>query len=332
MLAGTHFEKAKPLKKTSRRLVDAAFGGMIGSCPDMLEVFRLISKVAPSDLSVLVIGDTGTGKEMVAESIHQLSDRFNGPFIIVNCGAIPAELVESELFGHEKGAYTGAFRSMIGKVELADGGTLFLDEVGELPLQTQVKLLRFLNDSTFERVGGREIRKVNARFIAATNRNPEKVIKERWFREDFYYRLNGITITLPPLKDRGEDILAIASAMLDEVAREAEKSILGFTPLAEQALLQHFWPGNVRELINCIHRAVVMAEGPRITPENLGLDKATRAKIPEKGKGLREALNSFEAEFLTRALKSVQGNVEETARLLKTSRSVIYHLKKKHGI
>jgi two-component system NtrC family response regulator len=309
-------------------------GELIGSSPAMVYVFHLIRRVANSDISVLVTGATGTGKEMIAQAIHQQSKRAKGLFMVVNCGAIPRELLESELFGHERGAFTGAFRSVAGKVELAHCGTLFLDEVGELPLEMQVKLLRFLQDFTFERVGSRETKKVDVRVIAATNCDLKEALAKGRFREDLYYRLDGISIELPSLKERGDDVIILAEAFLRRFADEAGKKIHGFSPKALQAFQLYSWPGNVRELISCIRRAVVLAEGPRINLKDLGLvDKAGILLESQNGNGLglREVVNRFEAKLISETLYKCQGNVKQAAKALKTSQSVIYHLIKKHG-
>jgi two-component system NtrC family response regulator len=306
---------------------------MIGTCPAMLQVFHLIRKVAPADLPVLLTGASGTGKEMVAQAVHERSLRSQGPLVPVNCGAIPRDLLESELFGHEKGSFTGALRTVVGKVELANYGTLFLDEVGELPPELQVKLLRFLQDFTFERVGGRETKRVNLRVISATNADLKELISQGRFREDLYYRLNGITIALPDLKDRGEDLWIMAQVFLKRyVSQTNNKKILGFTEEAAAAIKGYSWPGNIRELINLIRRAVVLAEGSWITAENLGLEPRPGLGDPYQGLGLKEAVTKFEAGLVTEALTNCGGRVELAAQALKTSRSVIYHLIHKHNL
>jgi two-component system NtrC family response regulator len=306
---------------------------MIGTCSAMLQVFHLIRKVAPADLPVLLTGASGTGKEMVAQAIHERSLSSQGPLVPVNCGAIPRELLESELFGHEKGSFTGALRTVLGKVELANHGTLFLDEVGELHPELQVKLLRFLQDFTFERVGGRESRRVSLRVISATNADLKELISRGRFREDLYYRLNGITITLPDLKDRGDDVWIMAQVFLKRYARQTHnKKILGFTEEAAVAIRNYPWPGNIRELVNLIRRAVVLAESSWITTENLGLEPQSSLRYPYQGLGLKEAVTNFEANLLTEVLTSYGGKIESAAQALKTSRSVIYHLINKHGL
>ncbi len=310
---------------------------MIGTCPAMIEVFHLIRKVAPADLPVMVTGASGTGKEMVARALHERSLRAQGPFVTVNCGAIPRELLESELFGHERGAFTGAFRTVAGKVELANYGTLFLDEVGELPLDLQVKLLRFLQDFSFERVGGRETRRVNLRVISATNRDLKELISEGRFREDVYYRLNGMNVALPDLRDRGDDLLIMARVFLQHYTIQHGRNLTGFTTEALVALQNYSWPGNIRELINHIRRAVVMAEGPLVTPENLGLALPVNGTgrafaLKSDGLGLKEAIDQFRARLVKEALANARGNVQVAAQTLKTSRSVVYNLMKKHGL
>ncbi len=305
---------------------------MIGTCPSMHRVFHLIRKVSSSDVPVLVTGASGTGKEMVAQAIHQRSLRSKGPFVAVNCGAIPRELLESELFGHEKGSFTGAYRTVAGKVELAHNGTLFLDEVGELPLELQVKLLRFLQEFTFERVGGRETRTVDLRIISATNGDLKDLIAAGRFREDLFYRLNVVNIDLPTLKDRDDDALIMANVFLRRYATKTERQILGFSQDAVKAIQTYTWPGNIRELINHIRRAVVMAEDSWVTPENLGLDINEFQARPTNGLGLKEAKAQFEAKLVSEALASCRGNVQMAAKVLKTSRSVIYHLINKHDL
>jgi two-component system NtrC family response regulator len=309
------------------------FQEMIGTCDAMLHIFKLIRKVAATDVPVMVTGASGTGKEVVARAIHQRSNRSNGPFVAVNCGAIPRELLESELFGHEKGSFTGAYRSVVGTVERAQGGTLFLDEVGELPLELQVKLLRFLQEYTFERVGGRKSIKVDLRVISATNKILSELIEQNLFREDLYYRLDVIDISLPPLKDRGEDAIIMANIFLRKYAGKIGKDIHGFTPEAATAIQTHGWPGNIRELLNRIRRAVVMADGTAITPDNLGLNFSFIKPDPFiNGLGLKEAKAKFEAEIIAAALRRYRGNVQLAAKALKTSRSVVYFLMKKYGI
>jgi two-component system NtrC family response regulator len=308
------------------------FHEMVGTCPAMLKVFDLIRKVAVTDFPVLVTGASGTGKEMVAQAIHQHSSRFRGPFVIVNCGAIPRELMESELFGHERGAFTGAYRSIKGKAELAHRGTLFLDEVGELPLDMQVKILRFLQEFTFEPVGGRQSKQVDVRVIAATNKDLKEMIEAGRFREDLYYRLDGINIELPLLKDRGEDVLLMARLFLSQLSAEGGRELRGFTQEAQQALQAYSWPGNVRELINRLRRASVMAEDLWITPQNLGFREHGDPVSLIDDMGLKETVARYEAQLVSETLRRCHGNVQKAAEALKTSRSAIYHLINKHNI
>jgi two-component system NtrC family response regulator len=306
---------------------------MVGTCEAMLEVFKIIRKVAASDVPVLVTGANGTGKEMVARAIHQRCMRHKGPFVAINCSAIPRELLESELFGHEKGSFTGAYRTSLGMVERANHGTLLLDEVGELPLEMQAKFLRFLQEHTFERVGGRKTIKVDLRVISATNCDLRELIAAGRFREDLYYRLDVVNIDLPRLKDRGDDALIIANTFLKQYAAKQGRNIKGFAPEAIAAIETHSWPGNIRELVNRIRRAVVMAEGEWITPENMSL--TVKDITPESiidGLGLKEAKERFEMNVVTAALKRNRGNVSLAARALKTSRSAIYNLIQKYEL
>ena len=306
---------------------------MIGTCEAMRQVFCLIRKVAATDVPVLITGASGTGKEMAARAIHQRSLRAQGPFVELNCGAIPRELLESELFGHEKGAFTGAYRTTIGQVELARNGTLFLDEVGELPVDLQVKLLRFLQEFSFLRVGGRQSIQVDLRIISATNSDLAGLIAAGRFREDLYYRLDVVNISLPPLKDRGDDVIIMANVFLKRFTTKIGKDIRGFTPEAVAAIKVHSWPGNVRELINRVRRAVVMAEDSRVAPEHLALKRVGVDPEPLfNGKSLKEARAEFEARLVGEALHHFQGNVHLTSRALKVSRSTMYHFIQKYRL
>jgi two-component system response regulator HydG len=248
-------------------------GEMVGSCSAMQDLYRRISKVAPADVTVLIHGESGTGKELAARAIHLQSPRADAPLINVNCAAIPESLIESELFGHEKGAFTGATAARQGLVEAAEGGTLFLDEIGELPMEAQARLLRVLQESEVRRVGSVHSRKVDVRLVAATHRNLKQLVKENRFREDLYYRLQVIEVSLPPLRDRGEDVLEIADALLDkQTARLNVQKKLTFSKEARKRLLMYRWPGNVRELENSVQRAIILAEGKSISPDLLGLE------------------------------------------------------------
>jgi two-component system NtrC family response regulator len=302
------------------------FEGMIGTSPEMQAVFSAIRKVATTEAPVLVTGESGTGKELVARAIHRLSPRERGPFVVINCSAIPESLLESELFGHEKGAFTGAHIQRKGRFEKAEGGTLFLDEIGELSPLLQVKLLRFLQEQKIERVGGREEISVDVRIIAATNRDLKEEMKEGRFREDLYYRLGVVVISLPPLRERDGDAMLLATVLLQRYAEENGKKILGFTYQAARAIENHSWPGNIRELENRVKRAVIMAEGPKITPQDLEL---TSPFEKYDGKGLREAREELERDFIVRALARNRGNVSKAAEDLGISRPTLYELMEK---
>jgi two-component system NtrC family response regulator len=302
------------------------FGDMLGASPPMQRIFTIVRRVAPSEVPVLITGESGTGKGLVARAIHRYSSRQAGPFVSINCGAIPENLLESELFGHEKGAFTGAYMQRKGRIESADAGVLFLDEIGELPLALQVKLLHVLQEQRIVRVGGREEIAVNARVIAATNRDLSQAIQSAAFREDLFYRLQVVTIVVPPLRDRGEDIVLLANTMLRQYGNELKKKIAGFTPQAIKAIERHDWPGNVRELENRIKRAVVMTEGPRISPEDL--------EVSTKGgnQSLRDARESIEKEFIQRTLAKHRGNISKAAIELGISRPTLHGLLTKYSI
>jgi two-component system NtrC family response regulator len=277
---------------------------------------------------VLLTGDSGTGKEVAARAIHALSARSASPFVPINCGAIPEALLESELFGHEKGAFTGAHAQRRGRIETAHGGTLFLDEIGELPTPLQVKLLRFLQDRHVERLGGRGSIAVDARVVTATNADLSRLMAEGRFREDLYYRIGVVSIALPPLRDREDDVFVIADALLRQFAAEAGKKASGFSKDAMAAMRAHPWPGNVRELENRVRRAAVMAEGTRITAADLELGGASAASR----QGLRELRAGLERDAVRAALKRNRGNVSQTATELGISRPTLYSLLAKFGI
>jgi two-component system NtrC family response regulator len=312
------------------------FGGIVGQCPRMEQVFATIRKVASSDVPVFVTGDSGTGKELVARAIHALSLRKDRPFIPINCGAIPENLLEPELFGHEKGAFTGAHARNQGKVEYAHTGTLFLDEIGELPANLQVKLLRFLQEKVIQRVGGREDITVDARVVSATNVDIEKAIREGTFREDLYYRTAVITIHLPPLRERGDDILLLANLFLRRFSEGLHRKVKGFGPDAIAMLRSHEWPGNVRELENRVQRAVLMADSPFLQPSDLGFDGAAPAPaavvFPGNGMTLKDARDRVERELIGNVLSEQGGNIAKASEALGVSRPTLYDLMKKHGM
>jgi two-component system, NtrC family, response regulator len=307
-----------------------SFEGILGNSARMRPVFEMIRKVATTDASVLILGESGTGKEMVARAIHKKSDRQKGPFVAINCGAIPENLLESELFGHERGAFTGAHIQRQGRVEMADGGTLFLDEIGEMPPTLQVKLLRFLQDQTIERVGGREEIRVNARVVAATNADLKKSMASATFREDLFYRLAVVQILLPPLREREEDILLLAKFFLHRFAADAGKAGLAFDADALRALNKHSWPGNVRELENCVRRAVILADGKRVTTKDLELNAGG---IDINGAvTIRDARELVERQMIQQALRKYSGKIAPAAAELGLSRPTIYELMEKLGI
>jgi two-component system NtrC family response regulator len=313
------------------------FEGLIAMSEPMLEIFDTVGKVAPADVSVLITGESGTGKELIAGAIHKRSQRSEKPFIPINCGAIPENLLESELFGHEKGSFTGAHASKPGKFEIADGGTLFLDEIGELPQSLQVKLLRFLQDQVIERVGGNVPVQVDVRVIAATNQNLEEMIGKKLFREDLYYRINTIRLALPSLKERGDDILLLATHFLRRYCAELSRSIKGFSNAAITAIQSHHWPGNVRELDNRVKRAVIMASSNMIQSSDLDLESGgaedSGARVdPLVGSSLKTARESLERKMILSALMRLSGNVSASAQELDISRPALHDLMKKHNI
>jgi two-component system, NtrC family, response regulator len=305
------------------------FEDIIGSSPSMQAVFSAVRKVANTDVPVLILGESGTGKELVALAIHNLSSRKAGPFAAINCGAIPESLLESELFGHERGSFTGATAQRRGKFESAKGGTLFLDEIGDLAQNLQVKILRFLQERVIERVGGRESISVDSRIVAATHQDLDAAVKQNLFREDLYFRLAVVTINLPPLRERGDDVIEIAQYLLQTFSKELKIGPKRFTRHALDALKAHSWPGNVRELQNRIKRALVLSEGPSITPAEMELimrnDSAGNLS-------LREAKEEVEKDVIARALRENHRNISKTAKALGISRPTLYELMTRHGL
>lgn len=315
-------------RRLAERSTNVALNGVICADPEMLKICRLVEKVAPTNVTTMLLGESGTGKEVFAQAIHDLSPREQKPFVAINCAAIPENLLESELFGHEKGSFTGAIRQQKGKVEVADSGTIFLDEVGDMPLAIQAKLLRFLQERTFERIGGRQSIPVDVRVICATNQNLESMIAEGTFREDLYYRLSEMVIEIPPLRDRSGDSELLAQTFLQRFAAEQGKSIRGFTREALAAIGAYGWPGNVRELENRVKRSLIMAEGNRVTPEDLDLES-------EEGDAeilnLAKAREVAEKREIPRALSRAEGNITQAAKLLGISRPTLYDLMRQHG-
>jgi two-component system NtrC family response regulator len=314
-------------REMQHKLEADTFDGILGSSARMQAVFESIRKVATVDAPVLILGESGTGKEMTARSIHRRSARRDGPFVAINCSAIPESLMESELFGHEKGAFTGAHVQRKGRIESAHGGTLFLDEIGEIPLPIQVKLLRFLQERVIERVGGRQEIQVDTRVLAATHVDLKKGMATGTFREDLFYRLAVVQIVLPPLRDRENDIALLANAFLQQSARESGKNALAFAPEAIRAIQRHTWPGNVRELQNRVRRAVIMGGTKRMTAQDLELESATT-----NGVTLKEARETLEREMLQQALRKHAGKITAAATELGISRPTFYELMDKLGI
>ncbi|MFO0758568.1 MAG: sigma 54-interacting transcriptional regulator [Byssovorax sp.] len=309
-------------------LSDKKFGEIIGACPSMLEVFRKLQKVAGTDISVLITGETGTGKELIAKELHRRSPREGGPFVTINCGAIPENLIESELFGHVKGAFTGAVTSRPGKFQIADKGTLFLDEIGELPLNLQVKLLRALQERVVFRVGDSKPEKVDIRVVAATNRNLEEEIRAGNFREDLYYRLNVVNLWLPPLRDRGDDVMIIAKVLLSKYADELGSAVRGFSPGALSAIKKYSWPGNIRQLENRIKKALVLCDQTLLSPEDLDLGPGAETAILP----LEKAKEDFQRRYVLEVLERNNGNRTQTARDLGVDpRTIFRYLEKEQN-
>jgi two-component system NtrC family response regulator len=315
------------LEKIENQNQTESFEEIIGVSPQIQSVFGTIDKVSGTEAPVLIIGESGTGKELVASAIHRRSARKNAPFVPINCGAIPENLLESELFGHEKGSFTGAHVQRQGRVEMANGGTLFLDEIGELSAALQVKLLRFLQQHEIERIGGRTAIRIDARIIAATNMDLTKAMSEGRFREDLYYRLAVVVVSMPPLRERTGDVQLLANTFLQRQASTQQKSLI-FTPKAVKAIESHNWPGNVRELENRIQRAAIMAENGRITPKDLGISQYSEFE----GQGLGKARQAVERQMVEAALARNKGNLTRAAAELEISRPSLYELIDKLGI
>ncbi|WP_334188782.1 PEP-CTERM-box response regulator transcription factor [Noviherbaspirillum sp.] len=315
--------------RLQQNLADSPLGGIITRDPGMLKVCRSIEKVAPSSATVMLLGDSGTGKEILARALHQISARSDKRFMAINCAAIPENLLESELFGYEKGAFTGAAKQTLGKIELASGGTFFLDEVGDLPMPLQAKLLRFLQERVVERIGGRTEISVDVRVVCATHRNLKQMVEAGQFREDLYYRLSEIVITIPALRERMGDATLLAHHFRRKFGSQEGRPILGFSDDALNAIANHSWPGNVREMENCMKRAIIMADGPQITAEDLGLSGTADDDEPLN---LRQVRDDACHKALIRALAKVDGNIVKAAELLGISRPTIYDLMNRYGI
>lgn len=321
------------LEEENRRLAlqagESPLQGVISVSPEMAKVCRMIERVAPTEVSVLLLGESGTGKELLSRAIHDLGTRSSERFVVINCAAIPETLLESELFGYEKGAFTGAYKQTIGKVEYADKGTLFLDEIGDLPQSLQSKLLRFLQERTIERVGGREPINVDVRVVCATHQNLEELIKTGDFREDLFYRISEVTVNIPPLRDRVGDAVVLARAFLEKQSRGPGKTPKDFSEEALAAVESYAWPGNARELENRVKRAAIMAEGSRISVEDLDLPDQNRESEPLN---LRQVREDAERTAIKRALVLSNDRVAQAADLLGVSRPTLYDLMDKYGL
>jgi len=321
------------LEQENQRLVRqqsmSPLDGIVAASEKMLQVCRIIEKVAPTNASTLLLGESGTGKELLARALHSLSPRVDQKFVAINCAAIPENLLESELFGYERGAFTGAVQQTPGKIELADGGTLFLDEIGDMPLALQSKMLRFLQERVVERVGGRQEIPVDVRVICATNQDLQVAIDEQRFREDLFYRVSEITINIPPLREREGCRLVLARTLLDTAVRKQGRAFKGFSQDAQSAIQNYPWPGNVREMENKIRGAVIMAESKQVTAADLGL-----ADVDTEGPNLnlREVRRSAETRAITRALLHSSGNISRAAKMLGITRPTLYDLLEKYEI
>lgn len=304
--------------------------GIVAASPQMLGICRTLEKVAPTDVTTLITGETGTGKELLARALHDLSHRFDKPFAAINCAAIPENLLESELFGFEKGSFTGATQSKKGKIESANGGTLFLDEIGDMPMPLQAKLLRFLQERVVDRVGSVNPVPVDVRVVCATHRDVQQLIDQGTFREDLYYRISEITLDVPALRERDGDALVIAQSLLQSLAKQMERPNLVFTEDAIKAIKTHPWPGNVREMINKVKRATIMADGKRVTAADLEINCDLDG--PEHQLNLRQVRENAERAAIVQALQSCRFNMAQASRLLGVTRPTLYNLTDKYRI
>ena len=323
------------VQRLRRQVAPIGFGALIGDSPQMAELYRLLAQVAESPAPVLITGESGTGKELVARAIHAASARAAGPFVAVNCAAMPAPLLESELFGHEKGAFTDARAARPGLFVAARGGTLFLDELGELPLELQPKLLRALQERAVRPVGGAAEVPFDARIITATNRNLEAMVEDRRFREDLYFRVNVLTVELPPLRARGGDVLVLARHFLERIAARAGKRVVGFSPEAARALIAYGWPGNVRELENCVERAVALASFDHVNvsdlPDKVRTFRANQLVVSSDDPTTFVTLDELEQRYVARVLEGVAGNKAAAARILGIERKTLYRMLERWG-
>jgi two-component system NtrC family response regulator len=324
------------LQQENRRMqqsqADSPLAGVISRDPGMLKVCRTIEKVAPTSASVMLLGESGTGKEVLARAVHAISPRSKERFMAINCAAIPENLLESELFGYEKGAFTGAAKQTKGKVELAHGGTFFLDEVGDLPMPLQAKLLRFLQERVIERIGGHEEIPVDVRIVCATHQKLKDLCAQGRFREDLYYRLSEIVVTIPPMRQREGDAALLAHHFKNKFCAQESRSSLHFAPDALAAIEAYAWPGNVREMENCIKRAVIMADGNTIVADDLGLPDLPESDAEESPLNLRQVRDEAEYKAIVRALARADGNIVKASEMLGVSRPTLYDLMGRHGI
>ncbi len=321
------------LEKQNRELMrgqQSPLDGLVTGSQNMLKVCRLVEKVANTNASVLLLGETGTGKEVLARALHSLGDRSEAPFVAINCAAIPENLLESELFGYEKGAFTGATHQTRGKIEYAAKGTLFLDEIGDMPMALQSKLLRFLQERVMERLGGRREIPVDVRVVCATHQDLKELSRAGSFREDLYFRISEVVVDIPPLRDRDGDPVLLARAFLERAAERHGSKVRGFTEEALAAISAHSWPGNVREMENVINRAVIIADGRLLDTDDLGLSPA--GDNPDRTLNLRQVRDEAEYRALGAAMARAEGNVSKAADLLGVSRPTLYDLMKKHGL
>jgi two-component system NtrC family response regulator len=336
LIVGRAFRLHK-IEAENRRLADqvdedqTVLGNLITAAPEMAKVARTIERVANTTASVMLLGASGTGKELLARGLHEASDRRDKGFIAINCAAIPENLLESELFGHEKGAFTGAVKTTEGKIEMANGGTLFLDEVGDIPLPLQVKLLRFLQERVIERIGGRKPIEVDTRIVCATHQDLEAMIGEAAFREDLFYRLAEIVVNIPPLSERAGDAILLAKAFLTRFAEEMNPKVKGFAPDGLAAIDSWQWPGNVRELENRVKRAVIMADGKLVSAEDLDLAEKSDEGV-DTALNLKSAREQADRKMIRQALARSEGNISSTAKLLGISRPTLYDLLKQYEL
>lgn len=321
--------------ETDNRTMKAVVGsdtGIIGSSESIDRLRVMVQRIAPTEITALLLGESGTGKEVTAKAIHQVSNRKDNPFIAINCASIPENLLESELFGFEKGAFTGAHKTTLGKVECAQGGTLFLDEIGDMPFNLQAKLLRFLQEKVIERLGGRKEVPVDVRVICATNKNLEEMVANKEFREDLFYRITEITLNIPPLRDRDEDVLILANFFLQQYAMEYKRNVKSFSDDGVEAILNHRWPGNIRELQNKVKSSVIMTTGTQVTAFDLGFFEQVGGSGYELSLNLRTVRENSETIAIQKAYALTEGNMSKTAELLGVTRPTLYSLIEKYSI